>query len=61
MKEALQISVYLCMSYGIVKIGIYSHNKGKYFVCNCHVISYVLPKCVKTREPKDKHCVLQCT
>ena len=23
--------------------------------------SYILPKCVKTREPKDEHCVLQCT
>ena len=24
-------------------------------------LSYILPKCAKTREPKDKHCVLQCT
>ena len=23
--------------------------------------SYILPKCVKTREPKDEHCVLWCT
>ena len=22
---------------------------------------YILPKCAKTREPKDEHCVLQCT
>ena len=41
------------MSYGIVKIGIYSHNKGKYYVCNCHIISYVPPKFAKTREPED--------
>ena len=60
-KETLQISVYLCMLYGIVKIGIYSHNKGTYFVCNCHVSSYILLKCAKTREPKDEHCVPSCT
>ena len=22
--------------------------------------SLILPKCVKTREPKDEHCVSQC-
>ena len=22
---------------------------------------HILPKCAETREPKDKHCVLQCT
>ena len=22
---------------------------------------YILPKCVKTREPKEEHCVLWCT
>ena len=22
---------------------------------------YILPKCTKTRESKDEHCVLQCT
>ena len=22
---------------------------------------YILPKCAKTREPKDEHCVSQCT
>ena len=48
-------------NYGIVKIEIYSYNKGEYFVSICHVIPYIPPKCVKTREPKDKHCVLQCT
>ena len=24
-------------------------------------LSYILPKCVKTREPKDEHCVSWCT
>ena len=24
-------------------------------------VSLILPKYVKTREPKDMHCVLQCT
>ena len=24
-------------------------------------LSYILPKCAKTREPKGEHCVLQCT
>ena len=24
-------------------------------------LSYIPPKCVKTREPQDKHCVSQCT
>ena len=23
--------------------------------------SYILPKCAKTREPEDEHCVLRCT
>ena len=23
--------------------------------------SYIPPNCAKTREPKDEHCVLQCT
>ena len=48
--------------HGIVIIEIYS--------CNIKVItlytvvvspSYILPKCVKTREPKDEHCVLWCS
>ena len=25
------------------------------------VFSLILPKCAKTREPKDEHCVLWCT
>ena len=24
-------------------------------------VSLILPKSVKTREPEDEHCVLQCT
>ena len=24
-------------------------------------LSYILPKCAKTREPKDEHCVSWCT
>ena len=24
-------------------------------------VSLMLPKCVKTREPKDEHCVSWCT
>ena len=24
-------------------------------------LSYILPKCAKTREPEDEHCVLWCT
>ena len=26
-----------------------------------HVIPSILPKCAKTRDPKDEHCVSQCT
>ena len=47
--------------YGIVKVEYSSYNKGVYFVSISHVITLIPPKCVKTREPKDKHCVLQCT
>ena len=25
-----------------------------------HIICPIPPKCVKTKEPKDEHCVLQC-
>ena len=48
--------------HGIVIIEIYSNNKKVntlYTVIASH--SYILPKYVKTREPKDEHCVLQCT
>ena len=46
--------------YDIVKVGYNSYNKGEYFVSISHVITLILPKCAKTREPEDKHCVLQC-
>ena len=47
--------------YGSVKIEKYSNNKGKMFVSVSHIIPPIPPKCVKTRKPKDNHCVLQCT
>ena len=47
--------------YGIVKVEYSSYNKGDYFVSISHIIILILPKCATTREPKDKHCVLQCT
>ena len=28
---------------------------------SCISVSLILPKCAKTREPKDDCCVLQCT
>ena len=44
--------------HGIVIIEIYSNNKK---VNTLHTVvtspSYILPKCTKTREPKDEHCV----
>ena len=46
--------------YGIVKIEYNSHNKGECFVSISHIITSILPKCVKTREPEDEHCVSQC-
>ena len=45
--------------YGIVKVEKYGNNKGKKSVS--HIIPPILPKCAKTREPKDEHCVSQCT
>ena len=47
--------------YGIVRVEYSSYNKGEYFVSISHVIILILLKCVKTREPKDEHYVLQCT
>ena len=41
--------------HGIVKVESYSCNKGEYIVPICHVISSSM------KEPKDEHCVLQCT
>ena len=48
--------------HGIVIIEIYSNNKSVYTLYTVVVsLSYILPKCAKTGEPKDEHCVLQCT
>ena len=44
--------------YGIVKVEYNSCNKGEYFVSISHV-TLILPKCLNTREPEDKHFVLQ--
>ena len=43
----------MCNIYGIVKVEYNSYNKGEYFVSISHVIILILPKCAKTREPKD--------
>ena len=53
--------IYVSM-HGIVIIEVYNYNKKVntlYTVVT--FLSHILPKCVKTREPKDKHCVSQCT
>ena len=52
--------IYVSM-HGIVIIEIYGYNK-KVNTLYTVVMSpfYILPKCAKTREPKDKHCVLWC-
>ena len=48
--------------HGIVIIEIYSYNKKVYTLYTVVMShSYILPKCAKTREPKDKHCVSWCT
>ena len=53
--------MHLCI-YGIViKVKYYSCNKSEYFVSISHIINLIPPKCVETREPKDEHCVSQCT
>ena len=46
--------------YGIVKVEYGNYNKGEYFVSVSHIFTLIPPKCAKTREPKDKHCVSQC-
>ena len=47
--------------HGIVIIEIYSYNKK---VNTLYTVvtspSYILPKCAKTRKPKDEHCVSWC-
>ena len=41
---------------------IYSYNKWVNTLYTAVMsLSYIPPKCMKTREPKDKYCVLQCT
>ena len=41
---------------------IYSYNKQVNTLYTVVVsLSYILPKCMKTREPKDEHSVLWCT
>ena len=56
-----QISVYLCIIYGIVIIYRYIVIIKSYIHVKLHISSLILPKCVKTREPKDEHCVSWCT
>ena len=47
---------------GIVIIEIYSNNKLVNTLSTVVAsLSYILPKCAKTREPEDEHCVLWCT
>ena len=53
--------IYVSM-HGIVIVEIYSNNRKVntlYTVVASH--SYILPKCAKTREPKDECCVSQYT
>ena len=48
--------------HGIVIIEIYSYNKRVNALYTVLVSpSYILPKCAKTREPQDKHCVSRYT
>ena len=50
--------------YGIVKVEeyIYIHNKEVNTLYTVVIFTYyILPKCAKTREPKDEHCVSWCT
>ena len=47
--------------YGIVMVEYSSCNKGEYFASIGHVVILMLPKCAKTRQPEDKHCVSWCT
>ena len=48
--------------YGVVKIERYSYNKEVNILYTVVTFTYYIPpKCVKTREPKDEHCVSWCT
>ena len=61
-KEVFTVKcAFMSVVYGIVKVEYSSYNKGEYFVSISQVITLILPKCVKTREPEDDYCVLQCT
>ena len=45
--------------YGIEKIEIYSYNKEVNTLYTVVMFTYyILPKCAKTRQPEDEHCVL---
>ena len=44
--------------YGNVKVETCRNNKGECFVSIGHVIILIPPKCARTIEPKDEHCVL---
>ena len=53
--------IYVSM-HGIVIIEIYNYNKRVNTLYTVVLsLSCILPKCAKTREPEDKHCVLWCT
>ena len=48
--------------YGIVKVEIYSYNKEVNTLYTVVTFTYyILPKCAKTREPKEECCVSWCT
>ena len=48
--------------HGIIIIEIYSYNKRVNMLYTVVASpSYIPPKCAKTREPKDEHCISWCT
>ena len=48
--------------HGIVIVEIYSYNKKVNTLYTVVVSpSHIPPKCAKTREPEDEHCVSWCT
>ena len=62
MKEVFRVKcAFMYNIYGIVKVEYYSYNIGEHLVSVSHVITLIPPKCAKTREPEDEHCVSQCT
>ena len=52
------VLLYYC--YGTEMV-LKAQNNRVLIVSICHVMPSILPKCAKTREPEDEHCVLQCT